>query len=260
MALPHPLPDDLVELIARRFRVIGEPMRIKLLDQLREGEATVGELSAALSRLAAERLQAPGRAGRGRHPRPAQAGQPRLLPGRRRGRLRALRRGLRLRAAAAAQPERARQRCERVTVVDTPIRVAAPALEQPETVGPIGRLGRWAADHVRAVAIAWAIVAVALGVFAPKVETRALGRRLAGERLGVGRRRGRSIQRNFAGLSSSALMVVVHSPATHDERRRLPPDGRRRRARSCARTPHVALGRAAAARAPASPPTGTPRS
>ena len=49
MALPHPLPDDLVELIARRFRVIGEPMRIKLLDQLREGEATVGELSAALS-------------------------------------------------------------------------------------------------------------------------------------------------------------------------------------------------------------------
>ncbi|MGZ4300502.1 MAG: ArsR/SmtB family transcription factor [Gaiellaceae bacterium] len=49
MNLPHPLPDDLVELIARRFRVIGEPMRIKLLDQLREGEATVGELSAALS-------------------------------------------------------------------------------------------------------------------------------------------------------------------------------------------------------------------
>ncbi|MGZ4423884.1 MAG: ArsR/SmtB family transcription factor [Gaiellaceae bacterium] len=49
MNLPHPLPDDLIELIARRFRVIGEPMRIKLLDQLREGEATVGELSAALS-------------------------------------------------------------------------------------------------------------------------------------------------------------------------------------------------------------------
>ena len=48
MALPHPLPDDLVELIARRFRVIGEPMRIRLLDRLREGEATVGELSEAL--------------------------------------------------------------------------------------------------------------------------------------------------------------------------------------------------------------------
>jgi DNA-binding transcriptional ArsR family regulator len=49
MTLPHPLPDDLAELIARRFRVIGEPMRIRLLDQLREGEATVGELAEALT-------------------------------------------------------------------------------------------------------------------------------------------------------------------------------------------------------------------
>jgi DNA-binding transcriptional ArsR family regulator len=47
MALPHPLPDELVELIARRFRVIGEPLRIRLLDQLRDGEATVNELTAA---------------------------------------------------------------------------------------------------------------------------------------------------------------------------------------------------------------------
>jgi DNA-binding transcriptional ArsR family regulator len=47
--LPHPLPDDLAELIARRFRVLGEPMRVRLLDRLREGEATVGELSEALS-------------------------------------------------------------------------------------------------------------------------------------------------------------------------------------------------------------------
>jgi DNA-binding transcriptional ArsR family regulator len=43
--LPHPLPEALVELIARRFRVIGEPMRIKLLDQLRAGEASVLELT-----------------------------------------------------------------------------------------------------------------------------------------------------------------------------------------------------------------------
>ena len=48
MELPHPLPDDLVELIARRFRIIGEPMRIRLLDRLRDGEATVGELSEAV--------------------------------------------------------------------------------------------------------------------------------------------------------------------------------------------------------------------
>jgi len=48
MNLPQPLPDPLIELIARRFRVIGEPMRIKLLDRLRDGEATVNELSEAL--------------------------------------------------------------------------------------------------------------------------------------------------------------------------------------------------------------------
>jgi DNA-binding transcriptional ArsR family regulator len=44
MPIPHPLPDDLAELVAQRFRVIGEPMRIKLLDQLRDGERSVGEL------------------------------------------------------------------------------------------------------------------------------------------------------------------------------------------------------------------------
>lgn len=46
--LPQPLPPELVELIARRFRVIGEPMRIRLLDRLREGEASVNELTDAL--------------------------------------------------------------------------------------------------------------------------------------------------------------------------------------------------------------------
>ena len=46
--IPHPLPDGLVELIAQRFRVIGEPMRIKILDALREGPLTVNELSERL--------------------------------------------------------------------------------------------------------------------------------------------------------------------------------------------------------------------
>lgn len=49
MALPHPLPDPLVDLIARRFRAIGEPMRIRLLDNLREGEATVAELTESVA-------------------------------------------------------------------------------------------------------------------------------------------------------------------------------------------------------------------
>jgi DNA-binding transcriptional ArsR family regulator len=45
MEITHPLPDDLVELIAGRFRALSEPTRIKLLDRLREGEATGLELT-----------------------------------------------------------------------------------------------------------------------------------------------------------------------------------------------------------------------
>jgi DNA-binding transcriptional ArsR family regulator len=48
IAVPHPVPDLLAELIARRFKVLSEPMRIKLLDRLRDGGATVHELTDAL--------------------------------------------------------------------------------------------------------------------------------------------------------------------------------------------------------------------
>ena len=44
MNVPHPLPAPLVEVIAERFRVLGEPMRIRLLDALREGPASVQQL------------------------------------------------------------------------------------------------------------------------------------------------------------------------------------------------------------------------
>jgi DNA-binding transcriptional ArsR family regulator len=44
----HPLPEPLLELVAYRFRVIGEPMRIRLLEQLRHGPATVGQLAHTL--------------------------------------------------------------------------------------------------------------------------------------------------------------------------------------------------------------------
>jgi DNA-binding transcriptional ArsR family regulator len=46
VSVPHPLPDPLVELVAQRFRVLSEPARIKLLDALRAGPASVGELAA----------------------------------------------------------------------------------------------------------------------------------------------------------------------------------------------------------------------
>ena len=47
MSLPHPIPDDLAEVIARRLRAIAEPMRIRLLDRLRDGDACVAELVSA---------------------------------------------------------------------------------------------------------------------------------------------------------------------------------------------------------------------
>jgi RND superfamily putative drug exporter len=83
-------------------------------------------------------------------------------------------------------------------------------VEHPEAVGPVGRLGRWAADHVRVVSIAWAVIAVALAVFAPKVETALSG---AGwQANGSQSVQARTlIQRNFGGISSSAPIVVVHS-------------------------------------------------
>ena len=43
--MPHPLPDALVTLIAERFRTIGEPTRIRILEHLRNGEASVQELA-----------------------------------------------------------------------------------------------------------------------------------------------------------------------------------------------------------------------
>jgi RND superfamily putative drug exporter len=38
-------------------------------------------------------------------------------------------------------------------------------------IGPIGRLGRFTATHVRAVVLAWVAVALVFGAFAPRVET-----------------------------------------------------------------------------------------
>jgi DNA-binding transcriptional ArsR family regulator len=45
--IPHPLPDPLVERVAERFRVLGEPMRIRLLEAMRDGEMSVRDLQEA---------------------------------------------------------------------------------------------------------------------------------------------------------------------------------------------------------------------
>jgi RND superfamily putative drug exporter len=78
--------------------------------------------------------------------------------------------------------------------------------------GPLGRLGLLMARRRAAVFVAWAVLALVLGAFAPRVETALAG---AGwEASGSQSVEARNIvQRDFRGLSSAALMVVVHSDA-----------------------------------------------
>jgi putative drug exporter of the RND superfamily len=80
-----------------------------------------------------------------------------------------------------------------------------------DDVGPIGRLGRYTATHFRVVLTVWVLLALALGFFAPRVETALSG---AGwETTGSQSVQARQlIDRNFAGLSSYGLMTVVYSP------------------------------------------------
>ncbi len=77
-------------------------------------------------------------------------------------------------------------------------------------LGPIGRLGRWTATHVRATAVVWLVVALGLGALAPRAEQALSG---AGwEATGSESVRARElIQQQFAGNSSAALVAVVHS-------------------------------------------------
>src|SRR5476649_2763172 len=78
-------------------------------------------------------------------------------------------------------------------------------------VGPIGRLGHYTATHFRVVLIAWLVIAVMLGFFAPRVETALSG---AGwETTGSQSVQARQlIDKNFNGLSSYGLMTVLYSP------------------------------------------------
>jgi len=86
-----------------------------------------------------------------------------------------------------------------------------PRIERGVDVGPIGRLGRYTATHFRTVLVAWLLVAVVLGFFAPRVETALSG---AGwESSGSQSVQARKlVERDFAGLGSYGLMTVVYSP------------------------------------------------
>ncbi|HUB73529.1 MAG TPA: MMPL family transporter [Solirubrobacteraceae bacterium] len=96
--------------------------------------------------------------------------------------------------------------------------IAAPIHRRPSppaasrvAVGPIGRLGRFTATHFRAVLGAWLLVAVVLGLFAPKVETALSGAgwEASGSQSAQARK---LVQRDFQGLGSYALETVVYAP------------------------------------------------
>lgn len=44
----HTLPPEAVDLVAARFRVLGEPIRIRILQELQGGEKSVGQLVEAV--------------------------------------------------------------------------------------------------------------------------------------------------------------------------------------------------------------------
>jgi putative drug exporter of the RND superfamily len=82
--------------------------------------------------------------------------------------------------------------------------------QERSELGPVGRLGRFAATRRRWVFIAWAIVAVGLGVLAPRVETTLSGAgwQANGSESVETRER---IDSAFAGAGAYALQVAVHS-------------------------------------------------
>ncbi|HET9732096.1 MAG TPA: MMPL family transporter [Acidimicrobiales bacterium] len=74
--------------------------------------------------------------------------------------------------------------------------------------GAMSRLGAWTATHLRAVLVAWAVVLVVFGFFAPRVQSALAG---AGWQDSTSQSVAARevIQRDFKGLGASALQVVV---------------------------------------------------
>jgi len=75
---------------------------------------------------------------------------------------------------------------------------------------PLARFGRWAHSHRLTVILSWAVLAVALGAFAPKLEHALSG--AMWEVKGSDSLAARKIvDANFGGLSSQSAVVVLHS-------------------------------------------------
>lgn len=98
-------------------------------------------------------------------------------------------------------------------------RSEGPDAFQDPRPGPLGRLGNWVTAHGKLVTVAWMVLVIGLGVFAPSVEKSLSGagwQADGSESVAV-----RELaQDHFGGNASHALQVVVHSdegPVTEGE-------------------------------------------
>ena len=78
------------------------------------------------------------------------------------------------------------------------------------TIGPVGRLGRWAATHTKVVIAIWVVLVVGFGALAPRAEhaLSGAGWEDSGSESVAARQ---LIQTNFNGMASTGLMAVVNS-------------------------------------------------
>jgi RND superfamily putative drug exporter len=83
--------------------------------------------------------------------------------------------------------------------------------EHRRRLGAVGRLGRWTAGHFGIVAAAWVVIALGLGVLAPRVETALSGAgwETTGSESVQARR---LIDRSFDGFGTYGEVVVIHAP------------------------------------------------
>ena len=95
------------------------------------------------------------------------------------------------------------------TVTSTVSHRTSPPAPKQHAPGVLARLGAWSGTHLRTVLIGWLLVLGVFGAFAPQVESALSG---AGwQDSGSQSVRARAlISKDFAGLGSTALQVVVH--------------------------------------------------
>ena len=101
-----------------------------------------------------------------------------------------------------------------VTRIERSTRDSADALGKETSItvrppgGQLARLGVWSASHFRVVLLAWAIVLLLFGAFAPRVEHALAG---AGWQDSTSQsvKARQVIQKEFGGLGATALQVVV---------------------------------------------------